>query len=229
METKHTYRFYSEYDTKGIAEFLNQMATKGWMLAKKSGVYYRFVKTDKAFVKYDITYFADASKDNDYLPYGSDRYFEMRQAAGWQFVTNDNKMMIFISENPDAPPLETEPMIKVDVIHKSFLSQNLVLYLILMLTGFIRLLDGHLDFMDSMLLLSALVLAWELFCYTIWYFKAKKAAADGWYYETKTPFIRMYIDPIILLIMVIWLLKTIGIKATIFFMVIAVACFATKE
>ena len=117
MNKKHTFKFYSEYDTKGITEFLNTMAVKGWLLEKRSGVYYRFVKTDKAFTKYDITYFADASKDNDYLPYGADRYFEMRQAAGWQFVTNDNKMMIFSSENPDAPPLETEPMMKVDVIH----------------------------------------------------------------------------------------------------------------
>ena len=121
MTTRHCFRFYSEYDTKGIAEFLDRMAAKGWKLSKKSGIYYRFVKTDKPFVKYDITYFADASKENDYLPYGADRYFEMAQAAGWQFVTNDNKMMIFSSENPEAPPLETEPTMKVDVIHQSFL------------------------------------------------------------------------------------------------------------
>ena len=229
MNTRYCTRFYSAYDVKGITEFLDRMAMKGWILKSKSGIGYKFEKTDIPYFRYDITFFADASKDNDYLPYGSDRYFEMRQAAGWQFVTNDNKMMIFSSENPDAPPLETEPMMKVDVIHKSILSQWLFLYLLMVFTGFLRALHKDFEFADNMLILFAVMTLWDLCCYFIWYFKAKKAADDGWYYETKTPFIRMYIEPIIRLIMVIWLLKTIGIKATIFFMVIAVVCFATKE
>lgn len=32
----HATRFYSEYDTKGIVDFLNKMATKGWLLVKKA-------------------------------------------------------------------------------------------------------------------------------------------------------------------------------------------------
>ena len=67
MNKKYAFRFYSEYDIKGIVKFLDKMAAKGWLLEKKSGVRYKFVKTDKPFVKYDITYFADASKENDYL------------------------------------------------------------------------------------------------------------------------------------------------------------------
>ena len=217
MKTRHCFRFYSEYDTKGITEFLNQMATKGWMLAKKSGVYYRFVKTDKAFVKYDITYFADASKENDYLPYGADRYFEMRQAAGWQFVTNDNKMMIFSSENPDAPPLETEPMMKVDVIHQSFMHLWMPLYLLQGFNGFIRIIDRRIDIYDILLIAAAFDFLYDLCCYFIWYYKAKKAAAEGWYLETKTPFVRMYLMPVIMLVMIGMLYKIIGIKAGIFF------------
>ena len=216
MKTRHCFRFYSEYDTKGITEFLNRMATKGWRLTKKRGVYYRFVKTDKAFIKYDITYFADASKENDYLPYGADRYFEMRQAAEWQFVTNDNKMMIFSSENPDAPPLETEPMIKVDVIHQSFLPW-IPLYLLQGVNGFIRLIDHEINIYDILLIAAAFGFLYDLCYYFIWYFKAKKAAAEGWYLETKTPFIRMYLMPVIMLVMIGMLYKIIGIKAGIFF------------
>lgn len=220
MNKKHTYRFYSEYDTKGITEFLNQMATKGWMLAKKSGVYYRFVKTDKPFVKYDITYFADANKENNFLPYGADRYFEMAEAAGWQFVTNDNKMMIFVSENPDASPLETEPMMKVDVIHQSFLLW-VPLYLLQVVNGFIRIIDRRIDIYDILLIAAAFDFLYDLCCYFIWYFKAKKAAAEGWYLETKTPFVRMYLMPVIILVMIGMLYKIIGIKAGIFFTAIA--------
>ena len=48
-------------------------------------------------------------------------------------------------------------------------------------------------------------------------FKAKKAAAEGWYLETKTPFVRMYLTPVIMLVMIGMLYKIIGIKAVIFF------------
>ena len=96
MNTRYCTRFYSAYDVKGITEFLDKMATKGWILKSKSGIGYKFEKTDIPYFRYDITFFADASKENDYRPYGADRYFEMAEAAGWQFVTNDNKMMIFM-------------------------------------------------------------------------------------------------------------------------------------
>ena len=221
FETKITFRFYSEYDTKGITGFLNTMAVKGWLLEKRSGAYYRFVKTDKAFVKYDITYFADANKENNFLPYGADRYFEMAKAAGWQFVTNDNKMMIFVSENPDAPPLETEPMMKVDVIHQSFMYLWMPLYLLHGVNGLIRLIDKRIDIYDILLIAGAFGFLYDLYCYLVWYFKAKKAAAEGWYLETKTPFVRMYVTPIILLLMLGMLYKIIGIKAGIFCTAIA--------
>ena len=229
MNKKYALRFYSEYDIKGIVKFLDKMAAKGWLLEKKSGVRYKFVKTDKPFVKYDITYFTDGIKENNYLPFGSDRYIGLANAAGWQFLTNDHKMQIFISENPEATPLETEASVKVDVIHKSFLSQWLAIYVVLILNGVIRFLDKDLQFMDIMIMLAGLAMAWDLCCYLIWYLKAKKAEADGWYYETRTPFVRMYLDPVITLIMMIWLLKSMGIKAGIFLVVIGVFYVLTVE
>ena len=67
MNTRYCTRFYSAYDVKGITEFLDKMATKGWILKSKSGVGYKFEKTDMPYFRYDITFFADASKENDYL------------------------------------------------------------------------------------------------------------------------------------------------------------------
>ena len=237
MNKKHTYRFYSEYDTKGITEFLNQMATKGWLLAKKSGVYYRFVKTDKAFTKYDITYFVDASKENDYLPYGADRYFEMADAAGWHFVTNDNKMMIFISENPDAPPLETEPTVKVDVIHNSYIHHYLFMDLILVFntwTAFARMMDDHksslaLELADMMLCTAGLIGIINILSYFIWFLKAKKAAREGWFYRTKTPILEFYAMPVVFTVMVISLMFNLGWKASVFFIIVGIIAIKTAE
>ena len=179
MTKKHTFRCYSEYDIKGIIEYLNIMAVKGWLLEKKQGVYYRFVKTDKPFIKYDVTYFADASKENDFLPCGADRYIEMAEAGGWQFLTNDNKMQIFISENPDATQLETEAHIKVDVIHKSFVSQWLFLYLLMVFNGFLRFLGSNLIFSDIMFILfSSLQNVCQKKALCIWVFRIRYACCS---------------------------------------------------
>ena len=76
FETKITFRFFAEYDRSGIIAFLEKMVAKGWILKSKNGFAYKFERTDKLYLKYDITYFADADKDNNYLPYESREYFE---------------------------------------------------------------------------------------------------------------------------------------------------------
>ncbi len=215
MKTRYCFRFYSDYDVKGMTDFLDRMAAKGWLLSKKSGVYYKFVKTDKPFIKYNITYFADADKENDFYPYGADRYFEMRQEAGWQFLTNDRKMMIFISEDPDAVELETEPMVKVDVIHQSYTHFYLFMELCILLptfSAFLRLADDFTDygiirFGDYMLCGAGIIALIDILLYFIWYFKAKKAAMEGWFYQTKTPFLKLYVMPVIFWWLVITLLS----------------------
>lgn len=83
--------FLAEYDRTDIKEFLNKMAAKGWILSSKEGVLYKFVKTDKPYFRYDITYFADADETNNYYIVGSMDYYEMRKVGGWQFLLNDRK------------------------------------------------------------------------------------------------------------------------------------------
>ncbi len=215
LDTKYTFRFYSDYDVKGMTGFLDRMAAKGWLLSKKSGVYYKFVKTDKPFIKYNITYFADANKDNNFFPYGADRYFEMRQEAGWQFLTNDRKMMIFISQDPDAVELETEPMVKVDVIHQSYTHSYLfmeIMPLLLAWQAYTRLTDGfssdiRITSGDLAICMAGIISALNILSYFIWYLKAKKAAREGWFYQTKTPFLKLYVMPVIFWWLVITLLS----------------------
>ena len=214
MKSRFCYRFFANYDVKGVTDFLDRMAAKGWLLTKKSGVFYKFEKTDKPYFRYDITFFADASKENDYLPYGADRYFEMAEAAGWQFILNDQKMMIFISEDADAPQLETEPMVKVDVIHSSYTHFYMIFDIMFMVhswSAYLRLTDGfpsdiRIIVGDCGLCAIGISSILNVISYFIWYFKAKKAAREGWFYHTKTPFWQLYITPVIFLVRIAVLL-----------------------
>ena len=203
FETKITFQFFAEYDRSGIIEYLNKMAQKGWILKSKYGIRYKFIKTDKPYIRYDVTFFADADKENNYIPYGADRYFEIRQAAGWQFLTNDRKMMIFISESPDTIPLETDPVSQVEVIHQSMVLSYLPQKsLLVILWLWQKMTSGINKRGDALIVFAWLLVGVEILWYIKWYFKAKKMAVEyGVMYETGTPWPVLYVEPIIFLIM----------------------------
>ena len=102
-------------------------------------------------------------------------------------------------------------------------------YLLYAVNGLIRLIDKRIDIYDILIIAGAFGFLYDLCCYLVWYFKAKKAAAEGWYLETKTPFVRMYVEPIILLLMLGMLYKIIGIKAGIFFTALALIYIMAQE
>lgn len=192
---------YAEYDKTGITEFLNRMAAKGWILSSKKGELYKFVKTDKTYFRYDITYFADADETNNYYIVGSMDYYEMRKAGGWQFLTNDRKMQIFISENPDAVPLDTDPLTQVQVIHQSAIGLiGLQVFIgVTQIINNIRPSEYH-PLTDLLLLICGICFVADGLFYCLWYRKALKQAKEyNSFYETGTNILMKYVVPISLL------------------------------
>ncbi len=227
MKTRISFRFFADYDRSGIIEYLNKMAAKGWILKSKKGVTYKFIKTDKPFLKYDITFFADANKENNFIPYGADRYFEMRQAAGWQFLTNDRKMMIFISEHPDATPLETDAVSMVEVVHQTMLYSYLPKNSFLVIFWLWQRSFFEISLFNILFISFYLIMLVEIIWYLKWYFKAKKLAKEyDIIHKTKTPWIVLYIEPMIMLFM-LGSLVTIGPMGLIIIAIIAF--FALQE
>lgn len=209
LKTLYLYNFLADYDRSGIIAFLEKMVAKGWILKSKNGVAYKFERTDKLYLKYDITYFADADKDNNYLPYESREYFEMAKAAGWQFLTNDRKMMIFITETPDAVPLETDPLTQVQVIHQSTIGLiSLQVFIgISQIANNIHPSKYHM-LTDILLLICGICFVANGLFYYLWYRKALKQAKEyNSYYETKTSLLTKYVMPFSLLGAIIALFK----------------------
>ena len=66
----------------------------------------------------------------------------------------------------------------------------------------------------------------NILSYFIWFLKAKKAAKEGWFYQTKTPILEFYAMPVVFTVMVVFLMFNLGWKASVFF--IAVGIFAIK-
>ena len=206
FDTRISFRFFADYDCSGIIEYLNKMATKGWILKSKGGIAYKFIKTDKKFFKYDITFFADANKDNDWQPYKSDVYLEIRQSAGWHLLTNDRKMMIFITENPDATPLETDAVSMVEVVHHTMIHSYLPQKSFLVVLWLWQRSFFDISLFNIVLISVYMITAIEIIWYIKWYLKAKKLAQEyDVIHKTKTPWIVMYVQPILFVILLVWL------------------------
>lgn len=108
-------------------------------------------------------------------------------------------MQIFYNEQDDPIPIETDPMVEVETIHraakKSFFPSYIVLLLISALNGFLfvsKLLGDSIGLLSSAshlfsgfaFTILSLLCAVELSGYFIWHAKAKKAAVDGKFVKT---------------------------------------------
>ena len=200
--TKKEFIFYPYYDSQGHARHFEEMEAAGWQLQNpgNSRMCFTYRRVQPAQVSYAVTYFADASVYDSSLDRDRQQFVDMCRAAGWQRVGGINKLQIFRNQDPDATPLETDPVLTVEVIHDS-MKNSMIVSGIAMMTVCILQLWMRLDMIsenvafylaDWTYLLFAgawaglmLFYIFELSFYYSWYFAAKKRAADGFLHPVK--------------------------------------------
>lgn len=186
--------FYSYYDRTGLARHMEQRAAQGWMLERfgKQSVVYR--RTEPKQLRFAVTYFPAASQFDPHPSEQQEGFWDLCAAAGWQLAASSAQMQIFYTESPDPVPLETDPAVELDTLHRamkrSFLGPYwalLVLCLMqLVLLGYqtiqspidtlssaTRLVSG-VSFLPLLLLVGA-----ELVRYHRWRHRARQAVEAG--------------------------------------------------
>ena len=195
MTTKRELFLFSFYDHTGITRHLEAMAAKGWMLEHVStgtGLW-RYRKVEPKKLRFAVTYFPKASQFDAAPGEGQQSFLDYCEAAGWTFVAQSSQMQIFCTEAEDPVPLDTEPTVQVENIHRAMKANYLIgQFFILALALFYlcrfvhRLVTQPLDFLCSasslssagcMLLLLAQALI-ELFTYFRWHRRAQRAAEE---------------------------------------------------
>ena len=197
MQHRYELFLFSFHDHTGIARHLEKMALKGWLLESTS-LFWTYRKAPRQRVRYAVTYFPSS----DFDPAPSDKEYLFRdfcESAGWEFVARAGEMQIFRSFRSDPTPLDTEPMVQVETIHKSMkgshlknlaglVLSNAFLLLFLLFRLFVDPLNilkygGYLLTMFSELLLIAEA-AWETVSYFAWRKRALAAAEEGRFLPT---------------------------------------------
>lgn len=240
---KHRYELplYSFYDHTGMVEHLEKMARRGWRLDKLGGVLWRYVPIEPRRLKYALVYFPEVSGFEPTPPESHLRLQELCAQAGWVLAATAGKFQVYYNEDPDAVPLETDPGIQVDMIHRTMKRNFIPSYLLLSAVAVLQLFmqiselnenysvwySGKAHYFSgatwmmlptwgSLLLIYLL----ELGRYFWWYHRAKKRAEEG--LHTPSPrswWIQLLAIVLLMLLVISW--TTVGKMSGFIFAVLA--------
>ena len=188
---------FAYYDRSGIQDYLEQKASEGWRLVKKQFANdWEFERIEPQKLHYAITYLPQYSNEDSFLLSDNKKeYLDLCAASGWQFVCAYKNMIIFLNEEENPRPLETDPEVELDSIHKSFLKHNLpkIILSLVMLVGIIigilfsDTASNSNDFLVVCFALLSFFIVMNVCGYVRWRKKALAAAATGKFSRTDIP------------------------------------------
>lgn len=141
-ETKRCACNFSFYDQQAIQEKLEDMARRGWFLEKTGSFAWTYRRGEPKELRFCVTYFPAASDFDPGPTEGELTKLDYCRQDGWELAARWGVMQIFSSENPDAVPIETEPVAQVEnlrrAMRKNVLIPQAVLCVMLLWNVFMR-------------------------------------------------------------------------------------------
>ena len=199
-DTLKKVEFFTFYDKTGIEAHLEKMAAEGWLLEKMSAFRWTYHRIEPKKIHFSVSYYATIT---DFEPEPTEQqqaFNEFCEHSGWKLATQTVQMQVFYNENDDPVPIETDPALEVENIHRSVKKTVLVTYFLMMFCGFIlgasfisTLLGDPIHLLSSPIKLFTgawCIVAFayslpELITYFVWRKKAKTMAEQGVFLETR--------------------------------------------
>ena len=191
---------FSFYDRTGIQKLLEAQAEKGWLLDKVTNYAWRFRRIEPQKVHFAVTYFPKASAYDPGPTERQQEFHEFCAHSGWILAGTTAQMQVFYNMEADPVPIETDPMVELENIHRSAKKHYLPAYFMLFgLAVFqIGLQVGQLvSFPLTYLSQNSTLFNWlcqitlllmcgtEIAGYFSWYRRAKAAAENGEFVQTR--------------------------------------------
>lgn len=115
-----TFRFtcFAPFDFQGVEKRLSAMAAKGWRLEKADGSLWSYRRAQPARVHCAVTCPPEGDGETP------DRLFfqDLCASAGWEKAADWAGMQIYTSEQEDPTPLETDPGLFLERVHRAMKS-----------------------------------------------------------------------------------------------------------
>jgi len=215
--------FISFYNHTGLEKHFTKMAKKGWLIECISSYYWTYRRIEPKDIHFCVTYYPRAS---DFDPEPSEEqqtFHDFCAHTGWKLCCTWHQMQVFYNEKEKPIPLETDPVMEVETLHKACKKNFLPSYFFLLALGlvmggyfWVRLLADPIGLLSSA---SQLLTGFSFFCiaaisitelaaYYSWYRRARKAAQDGFFVDTpSTAKFQLGIMLLELIGLVLWLMN----------------------
>lgn len=195
MKKRYEFCRFELTEPEAIEAHLAKMAAKGWQLDRLGGMLWRYAAAPPQALRYAVVYSAGDTSVFDGEPTDAQlEYQAYCEAAGWRCAAGLAYFQIFCTDQPDAPPLETDETVKLTSLRRMVLRKYLPPQLIFLLvwTVYLALLipvfrSRPFDFLRSHMTLVFLLgypllflntLAVILRC-ALWYVRSRRAVAAG--------------------------------------------------
>lgn len=199
-ETKRIMPIFSFYDRTGIQTYLEKQANNGWMLEKMGGFTWKFRRIEPKKIHFAVVYFPKASGFDPGPSEEQQTFQEFCAHSGWKLAAFSGQLQIFYNEAASPVPIETDPEMELDNIHRTAKKSYLPSYLLLIVSALMQLFVFGMNWNnDPLQVLSnysyffnglcstilLLICVAELIGYFTWHAKAKRAAAEGEFIPTR--------------------------------------------
>lgn len=242
-DTKCKLEFFSFYDHTGMERHLEEMAQQGWMVERMESLWWVYRRCEKRQVHVAVSYDVQSSAfDPDGIEGERE---ELCRHAGWQLVASTGKMKVYYNWEEDPLPMETDPRMEVESIHRAVKQSYLPFYGIYLLLGLFWVYDLVVDLLfdpigrlSSSLQISQgvcgvillLLAGVELVGYYRWRHKALYMAEQGVFLETKSHRTLLQVALwILILLLVVWAVEGVFghsplMQWTVWYMLILLVC-----
>lgn len=184
---------FSFYDQEAIQTELEARAREGWMLEKTGSFFWTYRRAEPRELRFAVTWFPDASEFDPGPTEGELTRLDYCREDGWELVSRWGTMQILCNRDPDAVPIETEPLAQVEnlrrTMRKNVLLPRLALAVVLLWNVFLQASRWRRDpigtlsdpaelYLPMMLGLLALSSLYDIWFYLHWSRKARRAAEN---------------------------------------------------
>lgn len=199
--TKKEMFLFSGWDRSGLEEHLARMAEKGWLVEKITSYCLIYRKIEPKKLTFCVCYYPKASSFAPGPTEDQETFYEFCQHAGWVLAAEWAQLQMFYNERENPVPIETDPVMELETIHKTMkrsgLPAQMMLAALALVQGGLLISSFRRDPVEVLASSSHLVsgICWilllvltgtESIAYYRWRARAMKAAERGEFLPTKS-------------------------------------------
>ena len=201
---------------------MERMAAEGWLLEKIGGFTWHYRRTEPKKLTFSVSYFPKASVFDPGPSEEQETFHDFCAHTGWTLAASSAQLQVFYNARPDPVPIDTDPALEVEAIHKAAKKSWMISQIMLLAVGMLnfgqflwRLFDDTVATLSSSLMLFSLVcwpvlfvlIGTDLATYFLWRRRALKAAEQGEFLATRSHPMLQKLALAVVLVGMVWCLS----------------------